>query len=88
MKITNPTAIESDGWERFGQVCSVGRRSLWVKFNYRSEDDCFRNSESLLSIEICGGREGDDIHYTITHADPAFDMIVDIINMGLFSVGT
>lgn len=85
--ISNTEAfLTEDGWERFGPSCPSKRRSLWVKFEYINPDFPSRGDDNILSLEICGGREGGDLHWKFTKDEPCFIAIVDMINTGLFII--
>lgn len=51
---------QEDGWERIGAVDSSGRRSLWVRFTW--EHDPPDQGDVPHTIELCAGREGDDVY--------------------------
>lgn len=60
------------GWQRIGPMCRAHRRSLWLL----TERDL---TDRVLAFEICGGREGDDLHYRFEQQDsPRFADLLEI----------
>lgn len=61
-----------EGWVRIGLFDYAQRRSMWVR---RTAD----------VIELCAGREGDDVYTTIDRSNPAFRGIDDVIGTAIFA---
>ena len=62
------------GWQRIGRICSSGRRSLWLR---EAPDG---------TIEVCGGREGDDLYLRVEHGQQvSWEDFTDVIAMLRFA---
>jgi hypothetical protein len=66
--------IEEPGWCRIGRYCSAMRRSIWFRMvrNEAAIPDAFReigcfiaNPTTVEAIELCAGREGEDVYVRI-----------------------
>lgn len=88
-RIIDTTAeIAPDGWERIGQVCSAGRRSLWMRLTRIDESSPYDDSSNVSQIELCAGREGDDDYLVITRDNPQFARLLDLFLCARFAVQT
>lgn len=57
MNIDDPSAPRTkDGWVRLSRVDSAGRRAMWARYS----------KEKMGVIEVCAGREGDDVRVDVT----------------------
>lgn len=74
-----------DDWVEIGKRCSANRRSLWVRINYRELD---ATNDTVASIELCAGREGDDSYVLLDESDPKFALLLDLFNTQIFAVET
>jgi hypothetical protein len=83
-RIDDPTVLETpDGWQRISAVCGAGRRSLWMRLHYATDEN---NIGRVVRIELCGGREGDDDYLVIDESNPQLQRIVDLLCCGRFAV--
>lgn len=86
---------EEPGWIEIGKRCSVGRRSLWVRFDWRFEavDPPLAGATwsmwSILdAVELCAGREGDDQFVRIDRSNPQFFELADLFGVAKFAAET
>lgn len=70
-----------DGWVEIGKRCSANRRSLWLKINYSGGHD-----NTVTSIELCAGREGDDSYVLLDKSDSKFALLLDLFSTQQFAV--
>lgn len=80
-------AETSDRWMRIGAVCSAGVRSMWMKLELVG-DPIHYSKETVASIRLCAGREGDDFEMTLTHANPQFGELLDLFLTAHFAAST
>jgi hypothetical protein len=72
---------DESAWVKIGATCSAGRRSLWLRVNYKSDaNPLVTLQDEVESFELCAGREGDDSYVKIAHDNPQF---VDLLNVML-----
>jgi hypothetical protein len=84
------------GYAKIGATCSAGRRSLWMRLNYSPEGRqhgeehgvLMADTDTVESIELCAGREGDDDYLRIDHTNPQFAEILGILLTALFAAET
>lgn len=84
--MTNPT--EENGWVEIGKRCSAGRRSMWLKLKMFSNNAIIYSKDTVESIEVCAGREGDDSHIIITHDCNMFDELLDLFTTAQYAATT
>ncbi len=89
-RISDPTAVMTgDGWQRIGQVCSAGRRSLWMRLEYnKTQTGLYDGPSEVAAIELCAGREGDDDYLKITKDNPQFEGLLGMFCSARFAVWT
>lgn len=67
----------------FTRIGPAGRRSLWLRFNYEpsvSGDDAWiATPETVESIELRAGREGDDASIKIGRDNPQFAELLGVM---------
>lgn len=80
------------GWVKIGVTCTSGRRSMWVRFNYKPDLPpqlrMISDSRTIESFELCAGREGDDEYTKITADNPAFVRLLDVMLAAVFAAET
>lgn len=89
------------GWIRIGRYDDVRRRSLWVRLTDKNgkhlsletiynEDNLEVQDESIVRVEICTGREGDDGYFSLSADDPtcSFDDLVGVLTDSVYHLKT
>jgi hypothetical protein len=76
-----------DDWTEIGKRCSAGRRSMWVRFVFRSVDGAIDPSV-VDAVELKAGREGNDFEMRITCENPQFAELLDLFLTAHFAATT
>ncbi|OFV83113.1 MAG: hypothetical protein A2W26_04845 [Acidobacteria bacterium RBG_16_64_8] len=80
---------DETGWVKIGATCSAGRRSLWLRVNYKPDaNPLVTLSNQVESFELCAGRGGDDAYVEIANDNPAFAELLDIMLTAQFAAET
>ena len=66
---------DEPGWVRIGSMDAIGRRSLWMRMNYVGEG----RKSVLATVELCSGREGDDLYCQINAGDPNMKSVLAVL---------
>lgn len=75
-----------DGWIEIGKRCSANRRSLWLRINYSESTATITDYDTVTSIELCAGREGDDAYVLLDKSDSKFTLLLDLFSTQRFAV--
>lgn len=67
------------GWVRIGRWDDAKRRSLWSRI---TEPPNAASRRDATRVEVCAGREGDDLYFDLKKGDPGFEMLLDIATAG------
>lgn len=79
----------TNGWIDIGKTCSAGRRSLWLKINYKPKyNKHIIQSQDVKNFELCAGREGADSYVCITPTNPQFIELFDLFLTAKFAAET
>ena len=91
-----PFRCQKGRWFRIGVN---GHRSLWARLQFTEQelekvqnrcdamglDFAISNLETVVAIELCAGRDGDDSYVSISRNNPDFAQILDVINTALYA---